>query len=132
MRDKVSVLAGPSGVGKSSLMNILFPGLSLETGEISKKIERGKHTTRHTEFLPLCGGGGYIADTPGFTSLDVGEIPAKDFQYYFKEFNPFLGKCRFADCAHISEPDCAVKEQIGKAITESRYRSYVNFYRNID
>lgn len=126
MNNKVSVLAGPSGVGKSSIINIAFPGLSLETGEISRKIERGKHTTRHTEFLPV-DGGGYIADTPGFTSLSIDDIPQKDMQHYFREFAPFIGQCRFADCIHISEPDCAVKTQIGKVITEIRYNSYLNF-----
>ncbi len=127
MDGKVSIVAGPSGAGKSSLINAMFPHINLETGEISKKIARGKHTTRHTEFLKI-GAGGYIADTPGFTSLTVDDIPKNELQNYFIEFNDFIGKCRFNDCIHINEPDCAVKEQVGLCISESRYNSYVNFY----
>jgi ribosome biogenesis GTPase len=128
--DKVSVVAGPSGVGKTSLMNLLFPGLSLETGEISRKIERGKHTTRHTEFLPLTDGG-FIADTPGFTTLDLEGVAARELPGLFREFAPFFGRCRFADCAHLSEPDCAVKAAVGQAVSASRYESYQNFHKII-
>ena len=123
MSGKLSVLAGPSGVGKTSLLNALIPEAGRETGAVSRKIERGRHTTRHTEILALSNGG-FCADTPGFTSLDLTNIPPAKLSGLFREFLPFLDKCRFADCLHIKETDCAVKEQVGRKIHPSRYESY--------
>ena len=125
---KLSALIGNSGVGKSSLMNHLFPGLERSTGDISKKLGRGRHTTRQVELFSL-DGGGYIADTPGFSTVEVsryGFIPKNELQYSFREFNDYLGKCRFRDCVHLKESGCAVTEALrdGK-INGSRYDSYV-------
>ena len=125
---KISALIGNSGVGKSSLMNHLFPGLDRSTGDISKKLGRGRHTTRQVELFRL-DGGGYIADTPGFSTVEVsryGFIPKSELQYSFREFNDYLGKCRFRDCVHLKESGCAVTEALrdGK-INSSRYESYV-------
>lgn len=126
----VTVFAGPSGVGKSSLINNLVPKSNRQTGEISKKIERGKHTTREVELLNM-DNNIYIVDSPGFTSLTLDYIEAEDVQYYFREFDPYLGQCRFFDCAHISEPDCAVKEQIGKDISKERYDRFIHLYNEL-
>lgn len=126
----VTVFAGPSGVGKSSLINTLVPESNRQTGEISKKIERGKHTTREVELLNM-DNNVFIVDSPGFTSLSLDYIDAEDIQYYFREFDPYLGLCRFIDCAHISEPDCAVKEQIGKDISKERYDRFIHLYNEL-
>ena len=125
---KVSVLAGPSGVGKSSLINSVFPNVQMQTGELSKKIARGKHTTRKTEFIPVAENG-YLADTPGFTSIFLEHIPLAEFKYLFREFEDYNDKCRFADCSHLAEPDCAVKERLGSGISLSRYENYTNFMK---
>lgn len=127
----VTVFAGPSGVGKSSLINALVPHSNRQTGEISRKIERGKHTTRQVELLTTDIEGVYIVDSPGFTSLSLEFLEDKELQNYFREFKPYLGKCRFADCVHISEPDCAVKEHIGKDISRERYDRFVNLYNEL-
>jgi len=128
MAGKVNLFAGPSGVGKSSLINALAPGMRLETGELSTKIGRGKHTTRHTEIFPLgeTDADGYCFDTPGFTSLDITHIEKPELALLFREFRPFTGECKFKNCAHINETECAVKAQIGDAIHPARYESYVN------
>lgn len=126
----VTVFAGPSGVGKSSLINTLVPESNRQTGEISKKIERGKHTTREVELLNM-DNNVFIVDSPGFTSLSLDYIDAENIQYYFREFDPYLGLCRFIDCAHISEPDCAVKEQIGKDISKERYDRFIHLYNEL-
>ena len=126
----VTVFAGPSGVGKSSLINIIVPESNRQTGEISRKIERGKHTTREVELLNM-DNNIFIVDSPGFTSLTLDYIEAEEIQYYFREFNPYLGLCRFIDCAHISEPDCAVKEQIGKDISKERYDRFIHLYNEL-
>lgn len=127
MAGKVNLFAGPSGVGKSSLINALAPGTRLKTGELSAKLGRGKHTTRHTEIFPLgeTDTHGYCFDTPGFTSLDITHIQKNEIAPLFREFRPFHNECRFNNCMHIRENDCAVKEQIGKAISVARYESYV-------
>ena len=137
MHGKLNVFAGPSGVGKSSLINALAPGADMEVGDISVRRRRGKHTTRHAEILRLeagsLGGGAaepsFLVDTPGFSSLEVEGIPAGDFAGLFREFEPFIGQCKFSDCMHDKETDCAVKEQVGKAVYPSRYESYVGFVR---
>lgn len=132
---KMSALIGNSGVGKSSLMNILFPNLKTDTGDISKKLGRGRHTTRQVEFYPL-DGGGYIADTPGFSTVEVskyGFIPKNELQYSFREFAPYLDKCRFRDCVHLKESGCAVLQAVKSGeINPSRHASYVRMYEEAD
>ena len=126
MAGKTNVFAGPSGVGKSSLINALMPKLELETGEISKKLGRGKHTTRHSEIFPLGGAGdGYCVDTPGFSSLEIDAIPKNKLGLLFREFAKYSGDCKFADCMHNREIGCAVKEKIGQGIYPARYDSYL-------
>lgn len=127
LENRISVFAGPSGVGKSSLINAVFPGLELNTGEVSRKIQRGRHTTRHAELIQISGKS-YIVDSPGFTSLMLGHIPSEKLQCYFREFRPFLKDCRYTGCMHINEPECAVKAEIGSAIHERRYQRYKAFY----
>lgn len=125
-----AVFAGPSGVGKSSLINRLIPESNRQTGEISRKIERGKHTTRQVELL-RADNETYIVDSPGFTSLSLDFLESEDLEKYFREFQPYLNKCRFNDCRHLQEPDCAVKEQIGNTINRERYDSFVSLYEEL-
>ena len=108
---KTTVFAGPSGVGKSSVMNVICPQANMETGEISEKIKRGKHTTRHSELFHL-GEDTYVMDTPGFTSLNLPEIEKEELREYYPEFLPYQEQCRFLGCVHINEPKCAVKEAL--------------------
>lgn len=128
---KVSAFSGNSGVGKSSILNALMPEANIKTAEVSEKLGRGKHTTRHVELYAL-GGDTYIADTPGFASLDVtmtNVIMKEHLQYDFPDFAPFLGKCRFHDCAHLKEPECAVRQAVSEGlIAPSRHRSYARLY----
>ncbi len=131
LKDKTTAIAGPSGVGKSSLINLLSPGADIETGSISRKIERGKHTTRHSELL-LLDEDSYIMDTPGFSSLYVNKFEKEELKYYFREFMPYEGKCRFHGCDHIHEPDCAVKAAVGqKKIHTVRYEDYREMYEEL-
>lgn len=127
LRGKISAFTGNSGVGKSSLLNCLIPGISLETAEVSEKLGRGKHTTRHVELFEL-EKNTYVADTPGFASFEIEmmeTIAPDQLQYNFIEFEPYLGKCRFNNCLHLKEPDCAVREALNSGkIMPSRYRSY--------
>ena len=131
LRGKVCAFSGNSGVGKSSLLNVLLPEAHIKTGEVSEKLGRGRHTTRHVELYAL-EGDTYVADTPGFASLDVtitNVILKEQLQYDFPDFGPYLGSCRFHDCAHLKEPDCAVMKAVAAGeISESRYRSYVKLY----
>lgn len=128
LRDKTTTVAGPSGVGKSSLINSLQQDVTMEIGDISKKIERGRHTTRHSELIAL-EDGGYIMDTPGFSSLSVDFMEKEELKEYFPEFLKYEAKCRFQGCAHIHEPECAVKEALfQKIISQVRYDDYVMFY----
>ena len=128
---KICAFTGNSGVGKSSILNKLLPGAAIPTGEVSEKLGRGKHTTRHVELYSL-GGGTYVADTPGFASFDVemmNPIPKEQLQYDFIDFEPHLGRCRFNDCAHLKEPGCAVTQALNQGLLmPSRYRSYVRLY----
>ena len=131
LRGKVCAFTGNSGVGKSSILNVLLPGAAIPTGEVSEHLGRGKHTTRHVELYPL-DDDTYVADTPGFASFEIQmmqTISKEDLQYDFPEFAPYIGKCRFADCAHLKEPGCAVREALESgAIGKSRYSSYVRLY----
>ena len=133
---RITAFIGNSGVGKSSLLNALFPQLGLETGVISKKLRRGKHTTRQAQLYRLSeldgSMSGYAADTPGFSTVDTERycrIPAGELDNSFREFAEFAGKCQFTDCAHVKEKGCAVREavQCGK-IAKSRYESYLRMY----
>ena len=118
-------------MGKSSILNVLLPGINIKTAEVSEKLGRGKHTTRHVELYEL-GEDTYIADTPGFASFDIEMmeiIPKEELQYCFREFEPYIGKCRFNNCAHLKEPGCAVTEAVANGeIGKSRYRSYERLY----
>lgn len=128
---KTTVLAGPSGVGKSSVMNVLFPDAKMEIGNISDKIKRGKHTTRHSELFSL-GGETYIMDTPGFTSLRLPMLEKEQLKDYYPEFEQYKSDCRFLGCVHINEPDCAVKDALESLkISKKRYENYKQFYEEI-
>lgn len=123
LRGKTTSLAGPSGVGKSSVINAVTSNEIVKTGDISKKIERGKHTTRHTEILNI-EDNTYIMDTPGFSSMYVCECEKEELKQFFPEIYKHEGECRFNGCVHINEPDCAVKSAIDTGISTSRYENY--------
>ena len=131
LKGKTTAIAGPSGVGKSSIINLLQPQANMETGEISDKIERGKHTTRHSELFSI-DEDSYIMDTPGFSSLYVNDFEKEELKYYFPEFADYEGKCRFQGCVHVHEPDCAVKEAVEKGkIHKVRYQDYLEIYEEM-
>ncbi len=124
LRDRTSVLSGPSGVGKSSLMNSLYPGLDLRVAEISASVNKGRHTTVGAYVHPLPNGG-YIVDTPGLREVGLWGLPASTLDRCFPEFRPFLGECRFQDCVHVTEPACAVRAATTAGVIDGgRYDSY--------
>lgn len=129
----LTAFTGNSGVGKSSLINCLFPDLNLETGDISKKLGRGRHTTRSVELFKVCNG--YIADTPGFSTVDLERyqlIDKDNLAYCFPEFEEYLGQCKFASCAHLCEKGCAVLQALSEGkIHQSRHNSYVQMYNEV-
>jgi ribosome biogenesis GTPase len=131
MKGKTTVLAGPSGVGKSTFINTVQPAANMETGDISEKIKRGKHTTRHSELIYI-EKDTYIMDTPGFSSLYINEIEKEELKDYFTEFKEFESECRFIGCSHLNEPGCAVKEALkDKKISKIRYDNYVTLYEEL-
>lgn len=128
---KVSAFTGNSGVGKSSILNALEPGIALKTGDVSEKLGRGRHTTRHVELFRLsCGA--VVADTPGFSSFDTDKMELRrkeELQHTFREFRPYLDKCQFQNCAHIKEKGCVVREAVKSGeIPSSRHQSYIRLY----
>lgn len=127
LKDRISVFSGQSGVGKSTLLNALMPHLVLETGEISMKLGRGRHTTRHVELIPLPEGG-WVADTPGFSQLDFMEMEPEELGAAFREFVPLSEECRFRGCLHHKEPGCRVREAVEEgAAASTRYEHYLQF-----
>lgn len=131
LEGKTTVVAGPSGVGKSSLTNYLQPNAAMEVGSVSKKIDRGRHTTRHTELIWIKQDT-YFLDTPGFSSLYLQNLQREELRDYFPEFLPYEKQCRFQGCMHISEPDCGVKEALKEGkIHPSRYENYKLFEKEL-
>ena len=134
LRGRISAFAGNSGVGKSSLLNRLYPQFHAQVGTISEKIERGRHTTRHVELMKLPEGG-YLADTPGFSAFQAEKMDlvlAADLQDTFREFEPYLGRCRFTGCAHVKEKGCAVRAAVEAGeIPKERHESYCRLYESV-
>lgn len=129
--ERITVFMGQSGAGKSTLLNRIVPELALETGVISESLGRGKHTTRHVELLPICDG--LVADTPGFSSIDFLEIEAVELPKLYPDFLAVASNCRFRECMHLNEPDCAVKQGVAaNEIAETRYKNYVQFLEEIE
>ena len=131
LQGKLTAFTGNSGVGKSSILNRLCPGLALPTGEVSEKLGRGRHTTRHVELFDL-DGETFVMDTPGFSSFDTDQMEVilkENLQYAFPDFEPYLGKCQFHDCTHRKEPGCAVRAAVDSGdIEPTRYDSYLRLY----
>lgn len=134
MAGKLSVFAGCSGVGKSSILNCILPDVKRETGDVSEKIKRGRHTTREVSLIKFTGGG-YIADTPGFSEIEIAEltdVEKEDLYLYFPEIEKFVGDCNFRDCRHISEPGCSVKKAVEEGnISSLRYESYKEIFEQL-
>ena len=131
LQGRTTVVAGPSGVGKSSMINFLYPEAEMTVGEISQKIDRGKHTTRHSELFSI-GDNTYLMDTPGFSSLYLTDFEKEDLKEYFAEFRKYEPYCRFQGCMHLSEPDCGVKEALLEGrISSVRYDSYKELYEEL-
>ena len=131
LQGRTTVLAGPSGVGKSSFTNLMQQGIRMETGGISKKLGRGRHTTRHSELIYM-GEDTWICDTPGFSSLFLLETEKEDLRWYYPEFQPMEGSCRFQGCVHMDEPDCSVKAAVEKGeVSPERYENYRMFFEEL-
>jgi len=131
MQGRTTVLAGQSGVGKSTLLNALEKGLHLQTGSISRKLRTGRHTTRQVQLFPLTGGG-YVADTPGFNRLNLRELSSEELDLYFPEIRDFSALCRFKDCFHVSEPGCAVvAAKSSGEVDPLRYQHYLEMLEEI-
>ena len=131
LKGKTTVVAGPSGVGKSSLTNLLQQEVQMETGEISRKLKRGKHTTRHSQVIPV-GEQTYLMDTPGFSSLYLTDMEEQELKDYFPEFRNYEDQCRFQGCRHIHEPGCCVKEALEAGeISRLRYEDYLSLYEEL-
>ena len=135
LRGKLTAFTGNTGVGKSSMLNALCPELSLATGEVSEKLGRGRHTTRHVELYRL-DADTYVADTPGFSSFDTEQMDVllkENLQYAFPDFAPFLGQCQFHDCSHRAEPGCRVRQAVESgAVEKTRYESYLRLYEKAE
>ncbi|WP_032121784.1 ribosome small subunit-dependent GTPase A [Clostridium amazonitimonense] len=130
LKDNVTVLCGPSGVGKSTILNSLSENHKMETGEVSEKVGRGKHTTRHSELIQL--EEGFLVDTPGFSTLDINFISKEELQYCFPDFEPYLSKCKFNSCLHYKEPGCKIKEAVDSGnISKFRYDFYTKTLEEI-
>ncbi len=131
LQGKTTALAGPSGVGKSSIMNMLNPSANMDTGDISRKIQRGRHTTRHSEILPI-GEDTYLMDTPGFSSIYFYDLEPEELKLYYREFEDYEPYCRFGGCNHIGERECGVKQAVADGeIAVSRYENYCLFYEEL-
>ena len=131
LQGKITVLAGPSGVGKSSLINIFSDETCMETGEISRKLKRGKHTTRHSQLI-ITGPGTYICDTPGFTSYSSENMEKEKLKDYYPEFAAYESLCKFGGCVHVNEPVCGVKDAVNEGkISKYRYESYLKLYEEL-
>ena len=131
LRGKTTVVAGPSGVGKSSITNCMQGEIQMETGEISRKLKRGKHTTRHSQVIPV-GENTFLMDTPGFSSLYLMDMEEQELKDYFPEFRKYDDQCRFQGCRHIHEPGCRVKEALEEGeISRIRYEDYLNLYEEL-
>lgn len=129
IKGKTTTVAGPSGVGKSSMINLLQSAVKMQTGVLSDKIDRGKHTTRHSELIPI-DEDTYILDTPGFSSLNLFDVSTDTLKDYYYEFGDYAAECRFLDCKHISEPDCGVKKAVESGeVSRLRYENYLTLYR---
>lgn len=131
LRGKLSAFSGPSGVGKSSLMNTVQPGLALRTSAVSDFVNKGRHTTVFAELHPL-DGGGYVADTPGIREMGLWQAPADELDWCYREFRPFIDECRFQPCTHLHEPDCAVRHAVEQEVISAvRYDSYARLYEEV-
>jgi len=131
LENNISVIAGPSGSGKSTLINSIVEDIDLPTREVSKKLNRGKHTTKHIELITLPSRG-FVADTPGFSSIEIENIDSSDLKYYFPEFEEYENSCKFSTCSHTHEPGCKVKEALEAGfISQERYNSYKDIYKEL-
>jgi ribosome biogenesis GTPase / thiamine phosphate phosphatase len=129
--ERITVFAGQSGVGKSTILNRLMNSKIMQTGAVSEKIERGKHTTRHAELVEI-DTGGYLVDTPGFSSFELSEIEFREIELFYPEFSNYLNKCKYTGCSHISEPGCLVKQALEEGIIDKgRYERYIQLYNTL-